>query len=75
MLSLPFFILLSDQLLQTCGTLESGRKKMKGDVAGCKEGEQQERWEISVIWWEIWLWKREKVCEGVGKLEGCEQEM
>lgn len=34
---------------------------------------QQERSEMSVIKCEIWLWKREEVCEGVGKQEGCDE--
>lgn len=28
---------------------------------------------MSVIWCEIWLWRREDVCEGVGKQEDCDQ--
>lgn len=43
-------------------------------MAGCNEdGEQQKWWEMSVIMWEIWLWKREEVCLGVGKEKGCEE--
>lgn len=46
----------------------------EGDMTGCnEEGEQREWWETSMIRWEICLWKREEVCEGVGKQEGCEQ--
>lgn len=46
-------------------------KEIKGDMAGSNmEREQQEWWEMSVIRWEIWLWKIEEVCEGVGKQEG-----
>lgn len=47
----------------------------EGDMTGCnEEGEQREWWETSMIRWEICLWKREEVCEGVGKQEGCEQQ-
>lgn len=36
-------------------------------------GVQQEWWEMNVIKCEIWLWKREEVCEGVGKQEDCDE--
>lgn len=46
----------------------------EGDMTGCnEEGEQREWWEMSMIRWEICLWKREDVCEGVGKQDGCER--
>lgn len=43
-------------------------------MAGCnKEGKQQELLEMSVIGSKIWSWKREEVCESVGKQEDCEE--